>query len=272
MKPQDLIKLALEEDLDSGDITTDSITASRPNLKAVIMAKENAVICGLGIAMDTFKHVDRNLKVRSRFLDGDKVKKGDIVLEISGNAKSILKAERVALNFLQRLSGIATITNVFVSKVRNVKIYDTRKTTPLLRELEKYAVKKGGGYNHRFGLFDQVLIKENHIFLKGDLKEAIREIRQKNRDKEIEVEVRNLIEFKKALEEKAEIILLDNMIPALIKACLKEIKSYEPIIEVSGGIDLRNITLFDIKGVNRISIGSLTHSVKAIDFSLILRK
>lgn len=274
MDTEELIKLALKEDIGLRDITTDSIVDNNQKAKAKIIAKEAGIICGLNIAKQVFMAADKRLTVRRLVLDKNKVKKGDIIMQIIGPACSILKAERTALNFLQRLSGIATLTNKYSLQLKHARVYDTRKTTPLLRELEKYAVKTGGGFNHRFGLFDQVLIKENHIAVSGGIARAIKLVRQKHPTEKIEIEVRNLNELKQALKGKAEIIMLDNMSPDKVKECLQVIKSadYDPVVEVSGGITLENIKAYDLPGVARISVGSLTHSAGVLDVSLVFDK
>jgi len=191
-------------------------------------------------------------------------------MKIEGKSSSILKGERVALNFMQRLSGISTITDKFAKQLKYAKVYDTRKTTPLFRKLEKEAVKKGGGENHRFSLCDEILIKENHIESVGSIKNAISKIRKTCLKKKIEIEVTTYYEFLEALNEKADIILLDNMNTRQIKDCTKAIKDFKPIIEVSGGVTLDTVFKYDISGVDRISVGSLTHSVKSLDLSLVI--
>jgi nicotinate-nucleotide pyrophosphorylase (carboxylating) len=269
MDTKELIKLAIKEDLGGTDLTTDTLKLDETKREARIISKEEGIICGTEIAKEIFLEIDSSLKVKILINDGNKIKRKDIIMKISGNPSSILKGERVALNFLQRLSGIAKITNKYAKKLEFAKVYDTRKTTPLLRELEKYAVKTGGGENHRFGLFDEILIKENHIEAVGSIKEAILRVRKNCPNKKIEIEVKNYYEFLEALKEKADIILLDNMKPRQIRDCLKEIKDFKPEIEVSGGINLENINKYDLPQVDRISVGALTHSVKSLDLSLV---
>jgi nicotinate-nucleotide pyrophosphorylase (carboxylating) len=265
-----IIQLALEEDLQGIDLTTDNLEIEDSEKEAQLIAKEDGVICGVKIATEVFKQVDCSLEVEVFKGDSSKVKKGDLVMKIKGSSSSILKAERVALNFMQRLSGIATTTNKYAEQLKFAKVFDTRKTTPLFRDLEKYAVKTGGGENHRFGLYDQILIKENHIESVGSIAETISRIRKNCPNKNIEIEVKNYYEFLEALSEKAEIILLDNMTVRQIKDCLSAIKDFKPQIEVSGGVSLDTVYKYDIPGVDRISVGSLTHSVKSLDLSLLI--
>jgi len=270
MNTKELIKFALKEDLGKTDLTTDSLGLEETKKEAVIISKEDGVICGTEIAKEVFLQVDTSLKIEILKKDGSKVKNKDKVMKISGNSSSILKAERVTLNFMQRLSGIATITNKYAEKLKYAKVYDTRKTTPLLRELEKYAVKTGSGENHRLGLYDEVLIKENHIEAVGSIKKTILKIRKNCPNKRIEIEIKNYYEFLEALKEKADIILLDNMNTRQVKDCIAAIKNFKPIIEVSGGITLDTIHKFDTPGVDRISVGALTHSFKSLDLSLVI--
>jgi len=269
MNIKKLIYFAIQEDLQGGDITTDTLNTNY-NQKATIIAKKAGIICGVKVAKEVFTQIDLSLKITILKNDGNKIKPNDIILEIEGKASSILKGERVALNFLQRLSGIATKTNLYASKLKYAKVYDTRKTTPLLREIEKYAVKIGGGENHRMGLYDEILIKENHITAGGGISNVLKIFNRKFPNKKREIEVENIRELKEALSEKSEIILLDNMTPGEVKECLAiiEQENYKPIIEVSGGISLDNILRYDFEGVDRVSIGELTHSVRSLDLSL----
>jgi len=270
MNIKELIKLAIIEDLGDRDLTTDGLDLADITKDAEIIAKGDGVICGTKIAQEVFLYVDNLLKIDILKNDGEDVRDKDVVMKITGNSSSILKAERVALNFMQRLSGISTITNKFAKQLTFAKVYDTRKTTPLLRELEKYAVKTGGGENHRLGLYDEILIKENHIEAIGSIKNAILKLRNTYPKKKIEIEVKTYYEFLKALQEKSDIILLDNMNPRQVRDCLSAIKDFKPIIEVSGGITLDTIYKYDISGVDRISVGGLTHSFKSLDLSLVI--
>jgi nicotinate-nucleotide pyrophosphorylase (carboxylating) len=268
-----IVSIALQEDLGTGDLTTDAVVS--PKLKAYgdFVAKEDLVLAGWPVVVRTFLQLSSDIKVKSRFQDGDEVLKGSIVGCVEGPATCLLKGERIALNFLQRLSGIATLTRKFVSAVAGTKavILDTRKTTPGLRILEKYAVCQGGGRNHRFGLFDGVLIKENHITASGSVKEAVRRARSRiDHLKRIEIEVTNLEELSLALEAGADVILLDNMDPSQAKLAVARVGRRVPL-EVSGGIHLENVRDYALAGVDFISVGALTHSFKAADISLELR-
>jgi len=261
---------ALKEDLGSGDITTRTIIPDRMKCDAFIFSKEKGIVCGLPIIKRVFKVLDPNATFNQLLKDGDIVLPGQKIIEISGRARSILNGERVALNFLQRLSGIATYVHKFVKKATpfGVKILDTRKTTPGLRILEKYAVRVGGGINHRFGLWDEILIKGNHIELVG-LKKAVK--RAQKIKKRIEVEVRNLEEVKEALSLGVDIIMLDNMNLKTITRAIKIIGK-KARVEVSGGVNLKNIKKIAETRPDWISIGRLTYSAGVLDMSLVVRK
>ena len=272
------IKSALREDLgDTGDITSQFCLESTLPGKAVIISKETGVVAGLIVAQLTFRELDAGLHAVILKNDGDRVVAGEAVLEAGGRAASILTAERTALNFLQRLSGIASLTARFVENVAGTaaRILDTRKTTPGLRSLEKYAVRAGGGENHRFGLFDMVLIKENHIAAAGGITRAISNVRSGLRHRvlpapavKIEVEVRNLDELKEALELCPDRVLLDNMDLRQIQQAVRLVAGRLPL-EVSGGVTLDNVRQIAQCGVDFISVGALTHSAPALDFSLL---
>ncbi|MFA4966882.1 MAG: carboxylating nicotinate-nucleotide diphosphorylase [Candidatus Margulisiibacteriota bacterium] len=269
-KLRNLINSALKEDIGSGDITTNAIIPAGQKAKAAIRAKEAGVICGLDVAADVFKKIDRRIKLLKKVKDGAKVKNGQIVAVVSGPARGILTGERVALNFLQHLSGIATLTRKFkiqISKSKNnVKLLDTRKTIPGLRVLEKSAVKTGGGVNHRLGLYDAILIKDNHIKLAGGIGKAIEKAKAKA--KGIEVETKTISEVKKAIGLKVDRILLDNMSLKVLCEAVKLCKKAKIKTEASGGINLNNVAAIAKTGVDFISIGALTHSAKALDISL----
>lgn len=270
----DIIQSALKEDIGKGDITTKCLVPSSMRATAVIIAKENGVAAGVDVARQVFLSIDKNISFVKRKKDGQKIKKGQIIASLTGSAASILSGERLALNFIQRLSGIATLTSKFVALCSGTgaKILDTRKTTPNLRALEKYAVKMGGGINHRMGLYDAVLIKDNHLVAEPDIKKAVE--KAKKTGKKVEVEVKNITELKKALQAMPDRILLDNMPAkklkkAVITAQQHMKKSGKKIfLEASGGIDLSNVRRVAKTGVNLISVGSLTHSPKALDISL----
>lgn len=265
-----IVEEALEEDIGFGDITTECIIPENMKSKAIIIAKEEGVLAGLPLVKEVFKALDESVSFNELKRDGEKIEKGEVILEIYGKTKAILSGERTALNFLQRLSGIATYTRrcVEIVKPYGVKILDTRKTTPLLRILEKYAVKIGGGENHRFALYDMVLIKDNHIRAAGSISEAVRRVRENlSHIYKIEVEVTNLEELKEALENKVDIILLDNMDLFTLKEAVNLAKG-KVLIEVSGKVSIENLENIAQLGVNFISIGSLTHSFKSLDLSL----
>lgn len=267
---QSIIETALAEDIGSGDITTMATVDKNAEGSAEITAKENLVVAGVLIAEAVFKTVDEKIIFKAFVKDGDEVKKGKAIATVSGRLSSILTGERVALNFLQRLSGIATLTSCFVAKVKGcrAKILDTRKTTPGLRILEKYAVRMGNGFNHRFGLCDGVLIKDNHIAAVGSIVEAVFKARENSpHNMLIEVEVKNLKEVREAVIVGADIILLDNMKPDAMRDAVKIIGK-AALVEASGGVNLQNIRVIAKTGVDFISVGALTHSARAVDISL----
>jgi len=264
-----LVKQALNEDLRPlGDITTKLISFKNKNIKAKIIAKQNGVIAGLDFCRAAFKIVGKESIFISKVKDGSKVKKNKIIAEIKAKTKTILIAERTALNFLNHASGIATLTNQFTQKInKKTKICCTRKTTPNLRLLEKYAVKKGGGYNHRYNLSDEILIKDNHISAEDNLKDLVKKaIKTK---KIVTVEIENLKQLHLVLGLKFKRILFDNMNTKQLGKCIKLCKNkYET--EYSGNADLKNIKKISNTGINRISVGAITHSAKSFDTSLVL--
>ncbi|ABR46262.1 nicotinate-nucleotide pyrophosphorylase [Alkaliphilus metalliredigens QYMF] len=267
---EDIIKNALIEDMNYGDITTDALVDGDKTGIAIITAKEEGVIAGTSIVEMVFKLVDQTLYVTNLKQDGEKVNTGDNMIEVDGNIKSILKGERIALNFMQRMSGIATTAREFADRVEgfNTKIVDTRKTTPGLRSLEKYAVKVGGCYNHRFNLSDAVLIKDNHIKAVGGITEAVKRCRvQIPHTAKIEVEVESLEQLEEAIEVKADIIMLDNMTVEMMKEAVQRTKG-RALLEASGNMTKEKIKEVAATGVDFISVGLLTHSVKAMDISL----
>lgn len=273
MNYDDLIQKALAEDIGHSDVTTDSLDLGAVYSSAFMVAKGFGVIAGVDVAVRSFKLVDRDLKITLYRKDRDEVKPGDEIMKIEGPASSILKAERVALNFLQRLSGIASATKLMVDAIADTpaKLLDTRKTTPLLRALEKYAVRIGGGYNHRFGLFDMVLLKENHIRASGGITEAVKRVKEHNTSYKIEVEVTNLQELDEAVQAGADRVMLDNMSITNIKTATKKYgKQVE--LEVSGGINEKNIIKYARTGVHYISSGAITHSYKSLDISLLFEE
>ena len=264
-----LVLKALEEDLKpNGDITTKLLNSKNKIVQAKIISKQSGVISGINFCKAAFKLLERKSKFLQRIKDGKKVKKNQIIAEITAKTKTILIAERTALNFLNHASGISTITNQYVSKVKNkTKICCTRKTTPNLRLLEKYAVRKGGGYNHRYNLSDEVLIKENHFKSEISLRSIIK--KSLKTKKKVTVEIENLRQLNNVLGLKFNRILFDNVSLAQLKKYLKICKGkYET--EYSGNANLKNITKISKTGVNRISVGSITHSAKSFDSSLLI--
>ncbi len=262
-----VVKQALKEDLRPlGDITTKLITTKDKKIKAKIIARQNGVVAGLDFCKAAFRNIGKETLFSKKVNDGSKVKRGKIIATIVAKTKTILTAERTALNFLSHTSGIATLTHEFIKKVnRKTKICCTRKTTPNLRLLEKYAVRKGGGFNHRYNLSDEIMIKDNHISSEANLKTLIKKaIKTK---KTITVEIENINQLKQVLDLKFKRILFDNMNIKTLKKCLKLCKNkYET--EYSGDANLKNVKKISNTGVNRISIGALTHSAKAFNFSL----
>jgi nicotinate-nucleotide pyrophosphorylase (carboxylating) len=275
MKPTaaDPIDVALREDIGEGDLTTDFFVPKNQQAAARIIARERAIVAGTETAAEVFRRVDSAVKITVLQKDGSEINRDKTVMELRGSARSILKAERVALNFLQRLSGIATMTRKFVDAATNehVKILDTRKTTPGLRALEKAAVVAGGGANHRFGLFDMVLLKDNHLAVNAGFDafaKAVRRFRKAKPNVHIEVEADALDQVRAFLEiDGIDAILLDNMKPAQIREAIALGKD-KVKFEASGGVTLKNIRQIAATGVDYISIGALTHSARAIDFSL----
>jgi nicotinate-nucleotide pyrophosphorylase (carboxylating) len=264
----DSVIIALREDIGTGDITTNSIVPADAKASAKLTAKESGIICGLSIARLIFQSLDKDIVFSANVKDGDLVRKGSVIATVKGSARAILTGERTALNFLQRLSGISTLTKKFVKAADNrIKILDTRKTTPGLRVLEKYAVKIGGGNNHRIGLFDAVLIKDNHIAVAGGLKKAVLKARKCG---QVEVEAENMRQVTEAMDSGASRILLDNMSILNIKKAVSLIRRAKRKIEteISGGVTLNNIRNFARTGADYISIGALTHSAPALDISL----
>ena len=265
-----VVKKALDEDLKPrGDITTNLISFKNKKSKAKIIAKQNGVIAGLDFCKTAFKLIGKEASFKAKIKDGKKIKKNKVIAEIKAKTKTILTAERTALNFLNHASGIATLTSQFVKKCnRRTKVCCTRKTTPNLRLLEKYAVKKGGGFNHRFNLSDEILIKDNHIDAEKNIKRLIK--KAFGSKKTVTVEIENIKQLKMILGLKFKRILFDNMSLKTLRKCLKLCKNkYET--EYSGNVNLKNIRKISNTKVNRISIGSLTHSAKAFDSSLGLK-
>lgn len=270
----ELINLAVAEDIYTGDITTEAIIPSVSITEGYLKSKDEGIICGLEVAELVFNKFDKNIVWKNNFKDGDRVYKNSIISVFTGNYKSLLSAERIALNFLQRMSAISTKTSKFVNELKNTntKLLDTRKTLPGFRTLDKYAVKMGGGTNHRFGLYDLIMIKDNHIDVAGSITNAVNQVRNKYQNKfKIEVEVKNLNEVKEALQLKADIIMLDNMsIEEMKKAVI--IIDNKIMTEASGNVTLEKLKIIAETGVNFISVGALTHSVNAFDIGMYIKK
>jgi len=266
---KNLVKNAMLEDLrPDGDVTGQLIT-NKKKIKAKIISNQAGIIGGLNFAKEAFKYSDKKINFKTKTKDGRKINKGKVVAIITGNAKGILKSERVALNFLSLISGVATITNKFVSKVKGkpCKICCTRKTSPNLRLIQKYGVKLGGGLNHRFNLSDEMLIKDNHIAVEGKIRELVKRAIKNKSGKKITVEVDNLNQLKKIMGLKFDRVLFDNMSPKNLRKGIKlSNRFYET--EASGGITLKNVRKIASTGVKRISVGQITHSVPAVDFKL----
>lgn len=265
-----IIQKALEEDIGPGDITTDSIIDPHRKGKALLVTREKFVLAGLPVFSMVFTLIDPELEFEFIYHDGATVPSGETICRISGRLAPILKAERTALNFLQRMSGIATLTSEYVANAspNRARILDTRKTAPGLRALDKYSVRMGGGFNHRIGLFDGILIKDNHIAAAGSITEAIKLARYNSpHGLKVEVETETLIQVQEALDAGADIIMLDNMRIDIMKQALGLINR-KALVEVSGNVTLGNIREIAEMGVDLISIGALTHSAKAVDLSL----
>jgi len=271
-----LIELAFKEDLGpkAEDITSIATVPLTLNAQCRIECKETAIIAGIAVAAEIFHKVDTNIVVNPFYEDGDLVKVvGSSIATVTGPARSIMMAERLALNFMQRMSGVATLTNRFVqlASPHKIAVLDTRKTVPGMRTFQRDAVRLGGGTNHRFGLFDAILIKDNHIAIAGGISKAINMSRSAYPDKKVEVETTTLEEVAEALAAKADTILLDNMTPAMIKEAVKAVGG-TAFIEVSGGITLDTIKDYCLPGVNAISVGAITHSAPNVDLSLEVEK
>lgn len=266
----ELIERALREDMPFSDVTTDALVCETKQAEATLTAKEDGVVAGLPVAIRVFRRVDDTLTVEQPVSDGDFVRKGTVLLRVKGSAASLLKAERTALNLLQRMSGIATATRTYLRVVKGlpVRIVDTRKTTPTLRALEKYAVRIGGACNHRYSLSDAVMIKDNHIAAAGSIREAVQRVRSRiPHTMTVEVEVTNLDQLAEALDAGADIIMLDNMDTDTMVEAVARNKG-KAVLEASGGITLDNVRDVALTGVDIISVGALTHSVKSLDISM----
>jgi len=265
-----LIRKALEEDLGSGDLTTNATIDPDLKGRASLLARETLVLAGMPVFIKVFRMLSVEIISEDYFEDGQVVQEGEKICQITGPANAILKGERTALNFLQRMSGIATLTKTYVDKVglQKVRLVDTRKTAPGLRLFDKYAVRMGGGFNHRMGLYDGVLIKDNHISAAGSITNAVDLAKRKvPHTIKVEVEVEDLEALEEAIQAGADVVLLDNMSPHRLKEAVRLSNGRVPL-EASGGINLKNIEQIAKTGVDIISVGALTHSAKAVDISL----
>lgn len=265
-----IIRNALKEDLGvHGDITMDAIFSAPKRIKGFIRCEDRGILAGVKVAAKVFEIVDESTTLKAKFKDGDTIKEKGVIAELEGDVSKVLAAERVALNFLQHLSGIATLTSEFVKRARphGVDIYDTRKTTPGLRLVEKYAVVVGGGCNHRMGLYDTVLIKDNHIAGAGGIKRAIELVKISLPQAKIEVETENLSQVQEALETGADIIMLDNMDIEIIREAV-EIIGKRAVLEASGGINLNNVEEVAKTGIDRISVGAITQASTPLNISI----
>jgi len=265
-----IISRALKEDIGTGDITSTLIIPRNKTAKAFLLAKEEGVIVGLPVAKAVFEKLDKNIKWRKIINEGALVSIGTKIAEVEGHYRALLTGERTALNFLQRMSGIATITLKYVEQLHGLKtkILDTRKTMPGLRILDKYSVNKGTGTNHRIGLYDMIMIKDNHIKVAGSISKAVSYVKKKKYKKiKIEVETSTLEEVKEALNSGADIIMLDNMSIKMMKEAVKIIDG-KAKVEASGGVEINSVRRIAETGVDYISVGALTHSVKALDIAM----
>lgn len=266
-----IVRTSLEEDIGLGDITTEVTVAADTVARAQLVAKEDFTLAGIDVAATVFKTLDADVSFEKLLEDGRRIRRGEVLAWIRGKAAVLLQGERVALNLLQRMSGIATLTSQYVEKVEGTDavIVDTRKTVPGLRALDKYAVRMGGGRNHRIGLFDGVLIKENHVAAAGGIAAAIGNAKKKlPHTLKIEIETRNLDEVQQALDAGADIIMLDNMSYAEMRQGV-ELIAGRALVEASGGVNLETVREIAETGVNIISVGALTHSVMAADISML---
>ncbi len=284
-KIKEIVQLAIKEDIGTGDITSKIFIPEGSESEGVLIAKETGIIAGLPVAEYVLSQIDKDLLLTVNIEDGSRVEKGSVIASVKGLTLSLLSAERLVLNFLQRLSGIATATNKFAEKVRGYKtqILDTRKTTPGWRYLEKYAVKTGGGANHRMGLYDQILIKDNHLQImepekeNGDISSLVKKAREQIADEVlIEVEVEDLCQIKDVMDAGVDIILFDNMVPSKVNEAVEMVKEFEnsqggsgraTLTEASGNITIENVEEYAKAGVDRISVGMITHSARALDIS-----
>ncbi len=266
----DSLRRWLEEDIGTGDLTSEALIPEDAVTTGLIHSKDTGILCGVDVARRVFELLDPSLEFTALAKDGDTLAYGTKIAEIKGSARSVLTGERLALNLLQHMSGVATQTKQLadIAKPYGTRVVDTRKTTPGLRQLEKYAVRVGGGHNHRLGLYDAILIKDNHIAVAGGVKEALARAKAyASHMTKIEIEVESLAQAKEAVQGGADVIMLDNMAPEAMKECVAMI-DHRAVVEASGGITANNLAAAAAAGVDVISVGALTHSVKAVDISL----
>lgn len=264
---REIVRRALAEDVGTGDVTTDATVPAGQRARGVLLAKSECVVAGLDAALEAFRQIEPDVQVSIAHADGSRVAPGTAIGEVRGRARTLLVAERTALNILQRLSGIATLTRRFVeASGGRITVLDTRKTTPTLRVLEKYAVTAGGGTNHRLGLFDAILIKDNHIRLAGGVGPAVQQTRARHPGLQVEVEAQTLDEVTEALDARADIVLLDNMSTAQIRAAVARAHGRSKT-EISGGVTLERMGELATTGADFVSVGALTHSAPAADIS-----
>jgi nicotinate-nucleotide pyrophosphorylase (carboxylating) len=265
---EDVVRRALAEDVGTGDVTTGAIVAGDAHGRALFVSKASCVVAGVDVACEAFRQLESGVRCVVKIPDGEPSVPGDVIAEVSASLRTLLVGERTALNFLQRLSGIATLTRKYVDAAGGrIEVLDTRKTTPSLRSLEKYAVRAGGGRNHRMGLYDAVLIKDNHIRAAGGLSAAVTRVRTHQPDLPIEVEAETLDQVDEALAAGADIILLDNMTTPALRAAVGRVAG-RARLEISGGITLQRIPELAQSGADFVSVGALTHSSPAVDISL----
>ena len=266
---KELIARALQEDIGTGDVTTDATIPENSSSTAFMLAKQDLVLAGLDVSRAVFHQLDRSVQFAAFFKDGDRIKTGTIIAELAGKSRVLLSGERLALNLLQHMTGIATLTSEYAAKISGTRaqMLDTRKTLPGLRELEKYAVRMGGGRNHRMGLYDMILIKDNHIKAAGSITKAVGSVKKRAPQLKIEVETSNLAEVREALAVRADIIMLDNMSVELMREAVALI-NHRALVEASGNVTLETVRAIAETGVDYISSGGLTHSAPAADISM----
>jgi nicotinate-nucleotide pyrophosphorylase (carboxylating) len=264
---REIVRRAIDEDVGSGDVTTEATVVPAQWARGTLLAKSDAVLAGLDVALEAFRQLEPDIRAQFRKQDGDRVSAGEIIGVVEGRARALLAAERTALNFLQRLSGIATETRRFVDAAGGrIRVLDTRKTTPGLRVLEKYAVAAGGGANHRIGLYDAILIKDNHVRLAGGVALAVARARAHRPDLPLEVEVQTMAELDDAIDARADILLVDNMTTEQIREAVQRVRGRAKV-EISGGVTLERVGELAETGADYVSVGGLTHSARAADIS-----